>query len=289
MVIDTHTHAWAAPTPDRPWTNGPLVETAAEFAVPMVYDTDALLADMDRVGIDHAVVVGYPIVHWEDNRYTIEVAADIDRLSAIVMLDPTRPDAAARLRAAMAVEDVVGVRFGAACPPDRMWERFDPATEWLLDAIDQPAFWGAVRETDAAIQVLAHDAQLEQVLALVEAHPDLTYLLDHYSMTDTTVPPDEGPFAAYEELASYDTVYPKLSETPHRSTEAFPYLDMTDHVTYLFEHFGRERLMWGSDFPNVSDVASYEESFTWLEHVPQLSDPDREWLTERTARQVLLE
>lgn len=48
--------------------------------------------------------------------------------------------------------------------------------------------------------------------------------------------------------------------------------------------FGRERVIWGSDYLNVSDEASYTEAQHWLEHVDSLSKRDVEWLTDRAFR-----
>lgn len=281
MVLDTHTHAWTRPNRDHPWVNGPLVETVDEFDVDTVYTAEKLLADMDAVGVDEAVVVGYPICEWTDNWYTLECVEDHDDLSGIVMLDPFADGAADRLRSQLAVDGIVGFRLGAICPSDRMWETFDPDVTWLRDAIAETAFWEAARETDALVQILAHVDQLEQVADLVETYPELTYALDHFCHADPAVPPADGAFATLERLAEYDVAV-KISEVVHRSAEGFPYADVHDHVRWLLETFGRERVIWGSDFPNVSDEATYEESLRWLEHVECLSRTDREWLTRRS-------
>ncbi|NGM67750.1 amidohydrolase [Natronolimnobius sp. AArcel1] len=281
-MLDTHTHAWTRPSRERPWVNGSLVETVETFSTEMIYDADSLRADMDAIGVDEAVVVGYPICEWTDNAYTIECAAEYDELYGILMLDQFADDADEQLREAMAVDDVLGFRLGAICPYDRMWETFDPDVSWLEDAIDEPTFWEAAHDTDALVQILAHVDQLEQVVDLVETYPDLSYALDHFCHAGPDVAPDDA-LAPLEPLASdeYDVAV-KISEVVHRSEEDFPYTDMHDHVHWLLETFGRERVVWGSDFPNVSDEAAYEESLAWLEHVGTLSKTDREWLTERS-------
>ncbi|UHQ98807.1 amidohydrolase (plasmid) [Natrinema zhouii] len=284
-MLDTHTHAWTQPTRDHPWVNGPLVDVVDEFSVGTVYTAEKLRADMDEVGVDEAVVVGYPICEWTDNAYTIECVEDHDTLSGIVMLDQFADGAADRLRSQMAVDGVLGFRLGAICPYDRMWETFDPDVDWLRDAIDETEFWDAARETDALVQLLAHVDQLEQVIELVETYPELSYALDHFCHADPSVPPADGAFADLEALAEYDVAV-KISEVVHRSEEEFPYRDMHDHVRWLLETFGRERVVWGSDFPNVSDDATYEESLQWLEHVDCLSKKDRAWVTGRSFRDL---
>jgi len=286
MVIDTHTHAWGPPSRAHPWVNGPIVDLVDEFDVPTVYTADDLLADMDAVGVDEAVVVGYPICEWTDNWYTIECVESHDRLHGVVMLDQFAEGAAERLRKCMAVDGVLGFRLGAICPYDRMWETFDPGAEWLRDAVDETAFWEAARDTDALVQILADTAQLDQVVELVETFPELSYAIDHFAHADPSAPPEESAFSELAALAEYDVAV-KVSEIPHHSDEAFPYRDMHEHVRWLLETFGRERVVWGSDFPNVSDVATYEESLRWLERVDGLSEKDRKWLTGRAYEDLI--
>ena len=287
MVIDSHAHAWGYPSRAHPWVTGDIVELVETFAVDAAYTAEKLLADMDDVGVDEAVVVGYPIYEWTDNSYTVKATTEHDRLSGIVMIDQFATDAADHLRNLMVNEGIIGFRLGAICPHDRMWQTFDPSADWLIDAIKETEFWSAAHETNAVVQVLAHTEQLNQVLKLVETYPDLTYLLDHFSHADPAADPAESSFGVYSDLAEYDNVFPKLSEVQHRSEECYPYEDMHDHVRWLLEDFGRERLVWGADYPNVSDMATYEECKTWIEHVDGLSSNDLSWLRGRSFQRAV--
>ncbi|SFL33741.1 Amidohydrolase [Halogranum rubrum] len=287
MVLDSHTHSWGPPSADHPWVNGPIVENdVADYSVSTVFRNEALLAEMDAAGVDEAVVVGYPVCEWTDNWYTVEAAEEHDRLYGIVMVDQFADDAAQTLRDAMAVDDVLGFRLGGICPYDRMWETFDTSVTWLRDAIHETEFWNVAVETDAVVQVLVHVDQLDQAVELVEAYPELTFLFDHFAYADPETPLDEGGFDRFADLAEYDSVGVKISEVVHQSNTGYPYTDMHDHVRWLLDAFGRERVVWGSDFPNVSDEARYEETLTWLDHVDELSDVDREWLTGRSFRRL---
>lgn len=281
MVIDTHTHAWGPPTPDHPWVSPSAVESFEAQDVDIVFTGEKLEKEMDRCGIHEAVVVGYPVTHWEDNVYVVSVASNHDRLSGIVMVDPFATNAASVLREYLTVDDVLGFRLGAICPRDKMWETFDPESDWLRNAINQQAFWDTAQEEDAVVQILAHVDQLDQVVELVRNYPDLTYLIDHVAMARPEKDPEDE-FRDLAHLADYGTVGVKVSNIPYRSNETFPYEDMHPHVDWLIDRFGRERVLWGSDFPNVSDVATYRETIDWLDHVSTLSRNDIRWMTERS-------
>lgn len=293
MVLDPHTHAWGAPSSEHPWTNGWLLEEfASHFDTDIIYRDEDLLADMDEAGIDEAVVVGYPITDWTDNWYTVKAAVENDRLEAVVMLDHFADDAPQRLRELMAHDGVLGFRFGAICPIDEQWQSIDHGTTWLRDSVELPAFWDAVADTDALVQIMVHTSQLDQVLELVEAHPDRAFALDHFCDADVSKDPAE-PFPHCEELAEFDRVAMKISEVSIFSEEAYPYEDAYEHVRWLLDTFGRERVIWASDYPNVSHTdfgdMAYEETLSWLDHVPFLSEKDREWLTGRSFRDLVTE
>lgn len=293
MVLDTHAHCWGPPSDEHPWTNSQIVggsdkyasgDFLADFSVNVVYTAEKLLADMNRLVVDEAVVVGYPICPWNDNWYTVKVAEEHDRLSGVVMIDQFADDAVETLEELMSVNSVIGFRLGAGCPYDQMWQKFDPTVNWLLDAIDEKAYWAAARDLDAPVHIWTLPSQLDQVIEFVETHPELTYVIDHYSYIRGDVRPDEGPFEQLKQLAEYDNVLIKISGTVTLSNEQYPYADKHDHVAWIVEKFGRERVAWGSDWPNESNDATYLETFSWLQHIDELSSRDVEWLTGRSFK-----
>ncbi|MFC6964834.1 amidohydrolase family protein [Halocatena marina] len=283
-MIDAHTHAWGPASQDYPWVNGSILNRVEAFDVHTVYTAERLLRDMDKNGIDETVVVGYPINEWTDNWYTRHVVAEYDRLHGIVMLDPFADDAIKQLEACLGTDGVIGFRLGAACPYNQMWEAFDPSVTWLRNCIERTDFWKAALEHDAAVQILCDHSQLGQALELVETYPELTYLFDHFAHASPETPTDNGTFAQFEDLAAYGNVAVKVSEIVHMSESSFPYEDMHDHVRWFLEMFGRDRVIWGSDYPNVSDVASYAEACNWLKQVDSISAKDRTWITEKSFK-----
>lgn len=293
MVLDTHAHCWGPPSAEHPWTNSQIVGGSDEYAsgdfledfsVDVVYTGEKLLADMDRVVIDDAVIIGYPICPWNDNWYTVNVVEEYDRFTGVVMIDQFADDAVERLEELMSVDGIIGFRLGAGCPYDQMWERFDPTVTWLRDAVEETEFWAAADALDAAVHIWTLPRQIDQVVEFVETYPELTYVIDHHSYIRGDVRPGEGPFEQFERLATHDNVLVKMSGVVTLSDVGYPYPDKHDHLVWFLEQFGRERVAWGSDWPNESNEATYLETLTWLDHVDRLSDRDKEWIIERSFR-----
>jgi len=199
----------------------------------------------------------------------------------VVSADPFAPDAVA-LRADLS-RGIVGFRLAPACPQSRTWAAFDRSADWLYDALEAEASRTAAREADAVCQRLVHDGQLDQVFAPVERYPDLTYSIDHFARTDPSTLPDGGAFADLVALAAHDVAVKLFGAAPV-STRSLPCPDSHDHVRWLLETSGRERVIRGSDYSSVSDVTDYPRTLAWLDAVDGLSAADREWPTDRAFR-----
>lgn len=290
MVIDAHTHAWGPDVEDHPWTTEPIVAAVEELPIETEYTAEVLLEDMDAVGIDEAFVIGLPVTHWLDNWYVKEVAREYDRLYGIGLLDPFADDAADALRDLLAVDDVVGFRLATVYPRDEMYE-IDPGdtvqTDWLRDAVGETDFWEACAETDAAVTLLAHYQQSDQIQDLVDAYPDLTYVVDHFGRAEASVPRDDPDLQRLVGLCENENVLLKASAIPAISNEPFPHLDVEERIRWLLDECGREQVAWGSDYQFISPVTDYESTLTCLDHMDSLSDGDVEWLTERSFKRHL--
>ena len=281
MVIDTHTHAWGPPSTEHPWVNENILESIDQFDVETAYGAESLLADMDRLRIDEAVVVGYPIVEWTDNWYTVKAAVEHDRLFGVVMLDHFGEDAVERARRTLSTEGVIGMRIAPGHHYDHMWRPApnDETATWLFEAIERRAFWEVAREENSVITISAGYEHLDQIGELIETYPDLVYLFDGYGPLSADSPDEH--FEALAEFARFENVGVKASHTPFVSNRSFPYEDVHEVLYWLLEEFGRERIAWGSDFPNVTqhpDGVTYAEAFDWLYHVDGLSETDRRYL-----------
>jgi predicted TIM-barrel fold metal-dependent hydrolase len=286
MVVDSHTHAWGLSTEQHPWVNERLIRTVNDLPTPSTYTAERLLDDMDDVGIDEAIVVGLGIPDWRDNWYVTEAVEKHDRLAGIGLVDPFEDDIADRIERLMTVDDIIGVRLGPIMPRDEMWEgNMDAEANWLPTVLDEDSFWAGLEVSDAALQLLADTTQLDQVLAVVEEHPDVTYIVDHFARVDPTNDIEDCGFTTFEDLTAYDVTV-KVSAAPTLSNEPFPYRDLHELLLWLLDRFGRERLFWGSDQPMVSKWGDYDESLDWIDHVEELSEADRSWLTRRSFKRA---
>jgi predicted TIM-barrel fold metal-dependent hydrolase len=64
----------------------------------------------------------------------------------------------------------------------------------------------------------------------------------------------------------------------------YPYRRAQTHIKQLIERFGPERLIWGSDMPNVERYSTYRQSLTYFkEHCEYLDENDRDQIFHRNT------
>jgi len=297
MLVDTHTHAWGADTDELPWQES-MLPPRWEGS----YTHAELVADMDRLGIDEAVVVTNPLYGRgpRANEYTMRaIEAHPDRLYGVGHTDyfgggttgrdrGRAGDEAAireRVRQVVGHERMLGVRFYAALEYSEFPTDLDRTGDWISDDALDPVFDELVRQ-DACLYVFPKAEQLTQVAAIADENPDLDIVVDHMAFPDETTDPDEAPWADFEAVAERANTYVKVSSLPRSADSAFPYPDLHGYVRNLLAWFGPERLLLGSDYPWMDDWADYGDCLQWVEAVDWLSARDAAWLRYRSFRRL---
>lgn len=275
MIIDSHCHAW------RTWPYQPPVpDPTSRGAV------EQLLFEMDQHGVDQAVVVCARIDHNPDNNdYVAECARRYpDRLHQFIDVDCSwtttyhTPGAAERLATVVRTYGVKGFTH---------YVRADDDGDWFLSA-EGSAFFTQAAETNV-IASLALPARLQPVLReLARRFPSVHFLCHH--MAGARV---EGATVPLEEIlasARLPNIHVKLSGFHYVSRVAheYPYADCAPIVRALYEHFGPERLHWGSDYPVLRKAATYQQALEAVRaHCDFIPTADRERILGESLRDLL--
>ena len=90
--------------------------------------------------------------------------------------------------------------------------------------------------------------------------------------------------------AQHPNIYLKPSGFAYASTVRwnFPYSDTHWLIRSLYEHFGPQRMCWGSDFPVVGQFMTYRQSLeAFRTHCTFVTDDDKEWILGKTLAALL--
>jgi predicted TIM-barrel fold metal-dependent hydrolase len=264
VVIDAHAHVWGTPE-TYPWE-----ETGPGGAETLVYTMEDYRADMDTLGIDEAILVAVP-VHGTPSPYVTE-HADGDRFHAIVLLDYQADDIAEQVATALGHEGVLGVRLHQ----DEVRMAPEP-------------FWRAMDERGGHVHLLIQPEHFPVVAERAASYPNVTFVVDHLGLPDVSSDPDTPPYDVMAEIAEESNTYSKITIGPVAREDRYPFESQHRHVRYLLEHFGADRLVWGSEYIYQFKHALPWQTIEFLEEMHFLSDSERRKLLGETMASLLEE
>lgn len=168
-----------------------------------------------------------------------------DKFMGVCRVDPQNPGAAAELER-WTRAGYHGVRLSPYT---------GPASDWIADRAQMDAIWGKAAELRVPICILCDTARLPDVDRVVERFADrVDVCIDHMADCPIDRPGELDKLLA---LARYPRVFVKLSHLWLLSREPYPYRDTHTQVRRLYDAFGPQRLMWGTDWPAVEPYCGY--------------------------------
>ena len=262
-IIDSQVHAYAANTPDRPWHAVP--------NWPEHVTGDEMVAAMDAVGVDGAIFISAFTMYQYDASYAVEVGnAHPGRFGLVRPVDPSDPAVADVIADWKKTPGTVGIRIMMSGEPGR--DPDGPGVDLVLrEAVrhNLPVnmlFWG----------------NLEAGTAVIDRHPDARFIIDHLGIVQPRMPPAPAePWADLPKvlgLASRPNAVIKVSGACTLSRASYPYADIWDPLARVFDAWGLDRCLWGTDWTRAFAVVNYEQAVEPFRLTDRLSESERAML-----------
>jgi L-fuconolactonase len=261
LRIDAHQHFWHYDRVRDAWITDDMSVLRRDF---LPDELETRLADS---GIDGTVAVQADQSERE-TEFLLQLAERHPFIRGVVgWVDLRAADLPNRLEHFCAFERFRGVRHIAQAEPDDFLERDD-----VVRGI------GQLREFGLTYDILIYAHQIPAALALAERLPDQPFVVDHLAKPRIRERAMD-PWAKHmRELASLPNVCCKVSGlvteadwARWRPEDIRPYLDV------VFEAFGPDRLMFGSDWPVCLVAASYRRAVELVEdYADHLSQAERD-------------
>ena len=262
-IIDSQVHAYERNHPGRPWhavLHGPAEVTG-----------DQMVAAMDAVGVDGALLVSPFTMYQFDASYAVAVRNQHPtRFALIKPVDPGDPAVAETIADWAATDGAVAIRImlnrGVSNDPA------DPGIGRVLTA---------AAKHDLPVNLLAW-GRLEQAQQMAARHPDTMIVIDHVGLQQPFSPPaPKAPWADLPKvlaLAERDNIVIKISGACTLSAMPYPYPDIWDPLARIFEAFGIDRCLWGTDWTRATELITYQQGVEPFRTTDRLSDSDRAML-----------
>jgi len=259
-IIDAQVHCYERDHPGRPWR--------AVLPGPAEVTGDDMVAAMDEVGVDGALLVSPFTLYGYDASYARQVhAAHPGRFALIKPVDPADPAVGETIAEWAATEGTVAIRV--MMTPEVSKDPADPGLNRVLASAAQHGLpvnllcWG----------------RLDQAAGLAARNPQTRLVIDHLGLQQPFKPPAPAqPFAdlpAVLRLAAHDNVAIKITGACTLSHERFPYRDIWDPVARILDAFGLGRCLWGTDWTRAVALLTYRDGVEAFRVTDRLSDGDR--------------
>jgi len=265
-IIDSQVHAYEANTPQRPWASVP--------NWPPHVTGDEMVAAMDKVGVDGAIFVSPFAMYRYDASYAVEVQCKHPgRFALVKPVDPDDPAVADVIAEWKKTPGTVGIRIMLVKEPGRDRDPNHPGFERILRA--------AARH-DFPVNLLCW-GNLEAGTTLIDRHPDVRFVLDHLGILQPRTPEARSPEPWAElpkvlDLARRPNLVIKVSGACTLSQKPYPYPDIWDPLARVFDAWGFERCLWGTDWTRAYAVVNYEQAVKPFLETDRLSESERAML-----------
>jgi predicted TIM-barrel fold metal-dependent hydrolase len=270
-TIDVQVHAYERNHPGRPWVgtlHGPAEVTG-----------DQMVAAMDAVGVDGAVLVSPFSMYGYDASYALDVyAAHPSKFRLVKPVDPNDPGVADTIADWAVTKGTVGIRV--MMRDNVSADPADPGINRVLAA--------AARHS-LPVNLLCW-GRLEQAGQMAARNPNTMLVIDHLGLQQPFEPPPPAqPWADLPKvlaLAAHDNIVIKISGACTLSHEKAPYKDIWDPLGRIFDAFGFDRCMWGTDWTRAVALLTYKEGVEAFRVTDRLSNSDRAKLMGDTLIKV---
>ncbi len=259
LTIDSQVHAYERDRPERPW--------AGTLQGPAEVTGDDMVAAMDAVGVDGALLVSPFSMYRYDASYALEVyAKHPNRFGLIRPFDPDSETIDEDLAQWTGTAGVVGARIMLS---NLEYEANHPGLNAIL---------AAAGRIGVPVNVMC-STRLPVFRELARRNPDTQMVVDHLGIAQPPAPPaPPEPFADLPDvlaLAELDNVAIKISGAGTLSHQPFPYPDIWEPLRRIFDAFGFERCLWGTDWTRAVNSLTYEQGVEAFRVTDQLSDDER--------------
>ncbi len=259
LTIDSQVHAYERDRPERPWSGS--------LQGPDEVTGDDMVAAMDAVGVDGALLVSPFSMYRYDASYALEVYEKHPGRFGLIKPFNHHSEAVAEEIADWArTPGVVGARIMLT---GESYQAEDPGLHRMLTACAAASL---------PVNVLCW-GKLPLVGELARRFPETQVVIDHVGLPQPfEPPPPPQPFAdlaTVVSVAECDNVAIKISGACTLSQQPFPYPDIWEPLREIFDAFGFDRCMWGTDWTRAVDLLTYEQGVEAFRVTDQLSDSER--------------
>lgn len=271
MEIDAHQHFWEYDPGKHSWINEQMSALKRDFL------PSDLKQEMDKVGVKGCVAVQADQSEAE-TEFLLELAEKHDYIRGVVgWLDIRAENLRERLEHYVQYDALKGLRHIVQDEPD---DRFLLKPDFLRGIEILGSF-------DLTYDILIYARHLPVAIEFASRFPDQKFVLDHIAKPEIGDQKIDEWAEGIREIAAHPKLHCKISGmVTEADWENWKKEDFKPYLEVVFDAFGPERLMFGSDWPVCTLAAEYEEVYGLLEaYMEPLAEEEKQMILGGNAQQ----
>ena len=260
LCIDAHQHFWIYNDREFAWLDDSMAALRRNFL------PADLQPELKANGL-HGSVVVQTCQTLKETRWLLGLAEQNSSILGVVgWADLCSPEIALQLKDLAANPKLVGLRHIVQVEPD---DRFLLRPDFLRGI-------AALEQFDLAYDILIYARHLPVAIEFVKQFPRQRFVLDHMAKPPIKVKEIDLWADGIRRLSAFPNVYCKMSGlVTEADWQHWTRDDIAPYLEVVFDSFGPDRLMIGSDWPVCLVAASYAQATGLVKDYILKRAPDR--------------
>lgn len=268
------------------WATGEGIQIFPPALGDRSFTPEKLLETMDAAGVAKAILLQGSLYGFQ-NEYSHEAALRYpDRFACLGSFDPYCLKADVIMRRWIEEFRFKGLKFEMSTYGGFMG--FHP--DFKIDGPLMAPIWSYANQRGLVVSLDIGtfgdpSFQLDGILAMVKAHPDVTLVIEH--MFCPSAKCLEMVTGCLQRIAPFSKIHVTLASIPSMTApEAYPYRTAQEYARTAREVIGAERIMWGSDAPITLVGESYSRLVGYLPESGIFGEDELRLIFSENARRV---
>lgn len=273
--IDCHSHVWTPNTDAYPLAKG----LTADDLKPHSFTPEELLAIANPLGIKRVVLIQHTVYHVVDNTYITDTIQRFPKgiFSGVACLDAAKSGLEGQMNGLRQL-GIRGMRIREG----------DGGVDRWSECAGMKAMWAHGPEIGIAMCPLINPEYLPEVDKMCSLYPETTVVVDHFARIGIDGTIHEKDLKNLVKLATHPHTHVKVSAYYALGKKEPPHHELIPMIRRLYDAYGPDRLMWGSDSPyQLTSPNTYADSVKLIrEGIDFLTEDDKKSLMRGTAHKV---
>ena len=125
--------------------------------------------------------------------------------------------------------------------------------------------------------------QIDALKSAILKYPDLTFIICHLTA------PQHDQMSLLEEnmkQLNLKNVYFDIASLPNNTKQPYPFIEAQEYIRKAIDILGKDKILWGSDFPAAMNYCSYKEAYTYIEESSLFTIEEKEHILYKNAKKL---